>query len=221
MPSERIQRQIDRLLDEAEAAAAEKNWAYVADCARKVLAVDAGNEDATAFLSMAEGHEGAPSTTSQPAAAAAPSAPPLPASFAGGRYAVRRFLGEGGRKRVYLAHDSRLDREVAFCVIRAEGLDLTGHQRVLREAQSVARLGQHPNLVTVHDIGEDGGHPYIVQEYMAGGDVAGLIEKAEDRRLPVERTLRIARDVCRGLSFIHAGGMVQTPAAWQAARRAR
>jgi hypothetical protein len=47
MPSERMQRQIDRLLDEAEKAASEKDWAHIADCSREVLAVDAGNEDAS------------------------------------------------------------------------------------------------------------------------------------------------------------------------------
>ncbi len=60
MPSERIQRQIDRLLDEAEKAASEKDWPHVVDCARKVLAVDADNEDAVAFLSMAEGEGSLP-----------------------------------------------------------------------------------------------------------------------------------------------------------------
>ena len=209
MPSERVQRQIDRLLDDAEVAVNASAWPAVAEEARAVLAIDEANEDAVAFLKMAEanGVSGGPALQEPSPPPVAP-APSLPASFASGRYAVRRFLGEGGRKRVYLAHDSRLDREVAFCVIRAEGLDPTGRQRVLREAQSVARLGQHPNLVTVHDIGEDNGNPYIVQEYMGGGDVSGLIGQAEEHRLPVERTLAIAKDVCRGLSFIHAGGMV-------------
>src|SRR3990170_1373065 len=49
--------------------------------------------------------------------------PALPAAFVGGRYQVQRFLGEGGRKRVYLAHDDRLDRDVAIAVIKTEGLD--------------------------------------------------------------------------------------------------
>ena len=49
------------------------------------------------------------------------SAPAVPASFASGRYQVRRFLGEGGKKRVFLAHDTRLDRDVAFSLIKTEG----------------------------------------------------------------------------------------------------
>ena len=72
---------------------------------------------------------------------------------------MRRFLGEGGKKRVYLAHDSLLDRDVAFALIRTEGLDETGRERVRREAQALARLGGHPHLVTIHDIvflAEDG-----------------------------------------------------------------
>ncbi|MEO6397265.1 MAG: protein kinase [Tepidiformaceae bacterium] len=214
MASERIQRRIDTFLDEADEAASRRDWAVVVENVEAVLAIDPANEDALAFVQMAEAGLRAsgksakgPSPSQEPSEPSA-SQPPLPRSFAGGRYAVRRFLGEGGRKRVFLAHDSRLDREVAFCVIRAEGLDMTGRQRVLREAQSVARLGQHPNLVTVHDIGEDAGNPYIVQEYMGGGDVAGLIAQAEDHRLPVERTLQVAKEVCRGLSFIHTGGMV-------------
>ncbi len=209
MPSERIQRRIDSFLDEADAASTTGDWSPVTEKARAVLAIDAENEDAGSFLKMAEANGvGTTGTISQTISEEAYAAPPLSASFADGRYAVRRFLGEGGRKRVFLAHDSRLDREVAFCVIRAEGLDLTGRQRVLREAQTVARLGQHPNLVTVHDIGEDGGNPYIVQEYMGGGHVGALIATAAEHRLPLERTLQVAKDVCRGLSFIHAGGMV-------------
>jgi hypothetical protein len=185
MPSERMQRQIDRLLDQAEAAAAEENWTRVADCARKALAVDPGNEDATGFLSMVEGQGGAPSSsTSQSAPPATPSAPPLPASFAGGRYAVRRFLGEGGRKRVYLAHDEKLKRDVAVAVIKTEGLDTQGLSRVNREAQSMAKLGDQPNIVTIFDVGDDNGQPYIVSQYMSGGAVDTL-----ELPLPIERTL--------------------------------
>src|SRR5213592_2179225 len=61
-----------------------------------------------------------PARTPTPSPSAA-----LPASFAADRYQVERFLGEGARKRVYLAHDTRLDRDVAFALIKTEGLDET------------------------------------------------------------------------------------------------
>src|SRR3954467_16005897 len=67
-----------------------------------------------------------------------------PTNLAGGRYEVQRFLGEGGRKRVYLAHDTMLDRDVALGLVKIDGLDEEGRVRVLREAQSMARLGGPP-----------------------------------------------------------------------------
>ena len=83
-------------------------------------------------------------------------------SFANGRYTVKRFLGEGGKKKVYLAHDTLLDRDVAFALIKTEGLDDGGRERVTREAQAMGRLGAHPHIVTVFDIGEEDGQPYLV-----------------------------------------------------------
>lgn len=59
----------------------------------------------------------------------APTPPPMPTSFAGGRYQVKKFLGEGGKKKVYLAHDTVLDRDVAFALIKTKKLDelISGH----------------------------------------------------------------------------------------------
>ncbi len=54
------------------------------------------------------------------------------------RYQVKKFLGEGGRKKVYLAHDTVLDRDVAFALIKTEGLDEEGRSRITREAQAMA-----------------------------------------------------------------------------------
>ncbi len=215
MPSERVQRQIDRLLDQGEAAAAEEDWERVADCARKVLAVDAGNEDAAAFLSMAEGQGSVPPHETQKHASSSSGAPapPLPASFASGRYAVRSFLGEGGRKRVYLAHDGKLDRDVAFAAIKTDGLDADGVTRISREAQAMGRLGDHPHIVTVFDTGEEAGargavEPYIVSQYMAGGELTGLIDAAERRRVPIADTVRIATQIAQGLEHAHKHGIV-------------
>jgi serine/threonine protein kinase len=88
-----------------------------------------------------------------------PPAPVHPTSFASGRYAVKRFLGEGGKKRVYLAHDTLLDRDVAFALIKNEGLDEAARARITREAQAMGRLGDHPHIVTVYDIGMRGNNP--------------------------------------------------------------
>jgi hypothetical protein len=221
MPSERIQRQIDRLLDEAEQAVADSNWTLVQDRCRNVLALDPENADALSYLAAAERWLGAgspispttsaeaesdasPSTSTAPAASVA-----MPDSFASGRYTVKKFLGEGGKKKVYLAHDTLLDRNVAFALIKTEGLDDIGRDRIKREAQAMGRLGAHPHIVSVFDLGEEkDGQPYIVTELMGGGDVEGLIEKAPEHRPPLERTLEISIEVCRGLEFAHAHGIV-------------
>lgn len=134
--------------------------------------------------------------------------PVIPTSFASGRYQVKKFLGEGGTKRVYLAHDTVLDRDVAFALIKTEKLDNKALTRIKREAQAMARLGDHPNIVTIHDMGEENGQPYIVIPLMPGGDVEGLIEKAPEHRLPLEKAIGIAKAVCRGLEFAHSKGIV-------------
>ena len=130
-------------------------------------------------------------------------APALPASFASGRYQVKGFLGEGAKKRVYLASDRKLDRDVAIGVIKAEGLDAEGLTRAHREAQSMGRLGDNPHIVTVHDTGDERGQPYIVMEHMEGGALDEHLQQAETHRLPVEEALRIADQLAQALAHAH------------------
>ena len=206
MPSERTLRQIDRLLDEAEEAMSRREWDEVVEKARAVLAMHPDNEDAPPLLRAAEANLGAsPSRAASPPADPAKPATEQPTSFAGGRYEVRRFLGEGGKKRVFLAHDTQLDRDVAFSLIKTDGLDDTGRERITREAQSMGRLGSSPQIVTIYEIGTEAGQPYLVQELMSGGDVEGLLA---DGPLPLPRTLEIAKNVARGLAFAHGQGVV-------------
>jgi tetratricopeptide (TPR) repeat protein len=129
-------------------------------------------------------------------------------AFAGGRYRVRRFLGEGGKKRVYLAHDTRLERDVALALIRTEGLDEAGLARVRREARAMGRLGDHPNIVTVHDVGDEDGQPYIVSQYMGGGSIEDLLRRAERRRLPIEQGVQLTEQICRALEYAHARNVI-------------
>jgi tetratricopeptide (TPR) repeat protein len=135
-------------------------------------------------------------------------APTQPETFAGGRYRVERFLGEGAHKRVYLAHDMTLDREVAFALIGGGALDDSRADRVRREGLAMGRLAGHPNVVTVYDAGEERGSPYIVEEYLEGGTVAELLASCPGRRLAIERAVRIAADVSAALEHAHRRGVV-------------
>jgi serine/threonine protein kinase/tetratricopeptide (TPR) repeat protein len=215
MLSDRTRRHIERLLDEADKAIERRDWTATLAHAQDVLAFDPENADGKAILAAAERALGAqeasllpPAVVRPPSPTAPPPAQVTPSSFAGGRYQVKRFLGEGGKKKVYLAHDTLLDRDVAFAIIKTEGLDEAARARITREAQAMGRLGSHPNIVTVFDLGDHEGQPFMVTELMQGGDVEGLIEKAEGHRLPLERAIEIAISVCRGLEFSHGKGIV-------------
>ena len=72
----------------------------------------------------------------------------------------------------------------------------------------MARLGSHPHIVTIHDVGEDAGRPYIVSEYMAGGALERLLREAHDHRLPIDRAIVVTEQVCQALAHAHAAGVV-------------
>ena len=134
-------------------------------------------------------------------------------TFAGGRYRVERTLGAGGQKVVYLVRDTVLERDCALSLIKP---DLVAPQQLKRfrlEAQALARFGAHSHIVTIYDLGEEDGLPYVLCEYLEGGDLRAVLEPGES--IAVERALAIARDVCRGLAFAHERGVVHrdvTPA---------
>ncbi len=211
MASERIQRRLERLLDQIDEAEANGHWESVHDLALDVLAIDAENAEASAYLEAAERRVSrSANAVQQPPPPLAPTASDdQPTAFANGRYQVKKFLGEGGKKKVYLAQDTLLDREVAFALIKTEGLDDVSRTRITREAQAMGRLGSHPHIVTVFDLGEHEGQPFMVTELMGGGDVEGAIEDATEHRLPLEQAIDIARETCRGLEFAHSRGIVQ------------
>ena len=206
MTSERVKRRIERLLDQADAALEDQNYQAALQAAKAALGFDPGSAEATAFVEAAQqalavvtanvvdprlSQVSAPESAEPPPAGSTEETITVdPTSFAGGRYQVSKFLGEGGKKRVYQAHDTLLDREVAFAVIKTEGFDKTSKERITREAQAMGRLGVHPNIVAVLDLGqEDDGTPYMVTELMGGGDVEGLLEAAVKSPLPTGESL--------------------------------
>ena len=141
MASERRRLRIERLLDEAEAAVGRYDWESVRQAAQAVLAFDPDSGEAQDLLTGADRAIGGPAPPpniqppvsppeTDPAATSSPSPNEQPNSFANGRYQVKRFLGEGGKKKVYLAQDTLLDRDVAFALIKSEGLDETSRTRI-------------------------------------------------------------------------------------------
>ncbi len=99
-----------------------------------------------------------------------------------GRFAILNHLGEGGMGVVYAAYDDKLDRKVAVKVLRGEATrtDETGRARLLREAQAMARLS-HPNIVTVHEVGEHEDRVFVAMEFVRGKSLDAWLEAADTR----------------------------------------
>ena len=122
-----------------------------------------------------------------------------------GRYEVTAVLGNGGMGSVYRARDPRIGRDVAIKLLR-EGYDSTElRDRFAREARSAGSLS-HPNIVTIYDIGEHEGRPFIAMEYVAGETFAELIRS--EAPLPLGRKLQMIEEVCAGLTHAHESGIV-------------
>jgi hypothetical protein len=120
-----------------------------------------------------------------------------------GRYEVREPLARGGMGMLYLAFDPAMDRPVALKVLRLDSAD--HRDRLLREARLAARL-QHPNIVTVFDVGSHEGHPFIAMEFIAGETLAEIV----GRKAPLSLARRIAlmEQLCVGLGYAHRHGIV-------------
>ena len=108
-----------------------------------------------------------------------------------GKYEIVREIGLGGMGKVYEARDSVLGWIVAIkLMLEAQHLDEEMRARFYREAQAAGNL-KHPNVVTIHDLAEENGVPYIVMEYLEGNDLKELLDKTEIDHLHAE----IERDV--------------------------
>jgi len=122
------------------------------------------------------------------------------------RYHVRSRIAHGGMATVYLATDTRLDREVALKVMHADlarDADFVG--RFIGEAKSVAKLS-HPNIVGVYDQGADGQYLYLAMEYVPGRTLRALMR--ERGWLPWQEALAVIDPVLAGLAAAHQAGIV-------------
>jgi serine/threonine-protein kinase len=122
-----------------------------------------------------------------------------------GRFRVLDLVGEGAMGVVFRGRDESLDRDVALKLMRAPSADADDTERFLREARSVARL-QHPNIITVYELGQHNGAPFIAMELLEGVDLQRAIEGG--LRPNPRVTLPIVMQLLAGLGHAHEHGIV-------------
>jgi serine/threonine-protein kinase len=127
-------------------------------------------------------------------------------------YKIKRRIGSGGMSTVYLAHDTRLDRDVAVKVLKMDprlALKETGKREIIlrfqQEAKAAARLN-HPNIVSIHQVGRQGDQYYIVMEYLDGSSLGHLMKSGD--RNSLETVLAWMDQICEGLHFAHEHGVI-------------
>ncbi len=123
-----------------------------------------------------------------------------------GRYDIIDLVGRGGMGVLYRGHDKALERDVAVKMMHLDfSRDSSARERFQREARAVARL-QHRNIVTIHELGEVDGNPYIVMELLSGKDLDEVMKT--DTLLPLGRKLDIVAQLCDALAYAHDQGIV-------------
>lgn len=123
-----------------------------------------------------------------------------------GRFRLLQQQGSGGMAVIYRAQDLSLGRIVAVKILRPTlTSDPAFLARFRQEARSVANF-THPNIVTIHDFSNDGPTYYIVMEFVEGQDLKRIIKS--DGRLPLDRVLALAIQICDGIGFAHRAGWV-------------
>ncbi len=123
-----------------------------------------------------------------------------------GRYQIREIIGEGAMACVYKAYDPEINRALAIKLLKAQlRLDGEYRNRFLREAKGAGVLS-HPNIVTVFDVGEDQGHPYIAMELVEGQTLA---EELKARKaISTKDIVEIGIQLARALDYAHKKGIV-------------
>lgn len=121
-------------------------------------------------------------------------------------YKISAKLGEGGMGEVFLATDTKLDRQVALKFLPSSlQSDPESRERLLREARAASKLN-HKNILTIYAVESADGRDFIVMEYVDGKSLKDLIDASES--IPLDQTLRLGLQICDGLSAAHEHGIV-------------
>ena len=126
---------------------------------------------------------------------------PEPGTILRERYRLDSELGRGGMGTVYRATDLELQREVAVKVLSATAQNSDARERLIREARAAAALN-HPHIVTIHDVGESGGFPFLVMELIGGPRLS------QARPTDLARVVAIAVQICAALEHAHYHSIV-------------
>jgi len=199
-------KKVDALLDQALAQPPDKREAFVAEAAKdnavlrdEVLSLLKADKQASGFMER---------SAMKVAAAALAEDSNLTTSFSLtgkelANYKIEKLLGAGGMGEVYLARDNKLNRMVALKILPWHFLaDTERSARFQREARALSSLN-HPNLVTIYEVGEEAGLNFIVMEFIDGQTLTSLREKLTLREL-----LAIVAQVGEALSAAHQTGIV-------------
>ena len=123
-----------------------------------------------------------------------------------GPFEVLEPLGAGGMGEVYRARDSRLGRIVAVKVLRSDlAADPDRIERFEREARAASALN-HPNIVTIYDVGVEGGMSYIAMEWVDGSALRDLVARAKPQAIPT--VVSVGAQIADGLGVAHSAGIV-------------
>lgn len=123
-----------------------------------------------------------------------------------GRYEIRERIGQGAMAEVFRAFDPEIGRDLAVKVLKGEFRENAQYAaRFLREAKAAGALS-HPNIVTIYDVGQDGGYPYIAMELLEGEPLDAVLERYG--RLPADDVLSIGLQLVDALSYAHGLGVV-------------
>src|SRR6516165_8010890 len=130
----------------------------------------------------------------------------LPGRLIAGRYRIIALLGKGGMGEVYRADDLTLGQAVAMKFLPEEATSHEGMLERFKNEVRIARRVSHPNVCRVYDVGEVDGATFFTMEYVDGEDLASLLRRIG--RLPQDKAVEIARQICAGLAAAHAKGVL-------------
>src|SRR5690242_6388040 len=160
---------------------------------------------ATAWTTASTLHTVADATAGAPKLSSA-HGPLTPGQPFGDRYHVIKVLGVGGMGAVYQALDNELNVGVALKVIRIDQREggASEAEKLFKNELLLARQVTHKNVVRIHDLGDVDGIKYITMPYIKGDDLTSVLRR--DGKLPIDRALKLARQIAAGLEAAHEAG---------------